>query len=216
MHLSDEVRRALMVARWLVLGLVWVLTPAGAADIEFVTQELPWAVLNRPYSPAPLEARSSGTCPLGGISYAVVSGELPLGVQMSRLGYLSGVPTEMGRFEIAVRVSNGCTWTARHFVFVVTEPAILAASVVALEFPGHGAAAQTIKLVSTWPRLTYQAATNVPWLTLVPSKGFFPDEVTASVNTKNLKPGRYEGEITISAWQAVDALRLPVVLVVGE
>ena len=216
MHLSEKVARILMIAALIVLELAWVLPPMWGADIEFVTQELPWAAIHRPYSPAPLESRSSGACPLGGISYAVVSGALPPGLQMSRLGYLPGVPSEMGAFEIAVRVSNGCTWTARHFVVVVTEPAVLAAGVQAIEFSGRGAAPQVVKLASTWPRLTYQATTNVSWLTASPGRGFFPDELTAQVNTRDLKPGRYEGEITVSAWQAVETLRIPVLLVVSD
>src|SRR6185503_13836373 len=110
MDLSEESKSTLMAGVLIVLSLLVVLPPLHGADIEFVTQELPWAVLRKGYSPSPLETRSSGACPLGGIGYAIVSGELPPGLQLSRLGYLSGTPLEPGSFEIAVRVSNGCTW----------------------------------------------------------------------------------------------------------
>src|SRR5437868_6941240 len=81
--LSEESRPALMVRALLVLGLLSVLAPMRAADIEFVTQEMPWAVLDKAYSPPPLEARTSGACPSGGISYAVISGVLPPGLELS-------------------------------------------------------------------------------------------------------------------------------------
>jgi hypothetical protein len=187
-----------------------------AADIEFITQELPWAVLHKGYSPPPLETRSSGACPLGGISYAVVSGELPPGLQLSRLGYLSGSPLEPGSFEIAVRVSNGCSWTARHFVLTVAEAPVLAADIPRLEIESKSAQEQTVKLSSTWPRLAYQVISNSDWLTATPARGFMPDSLRVNVAAKALKSGRYQGEITVSAWQASEALQIAVVLTVTD
>ena len=86
MDLSDESRFTLMPWTLIVLSLFSVLPPLDAADIEFVTPELPWAILHKGYAPPPLAARASGACPLGGISFAVVSGELPPGLHLSRLG----------------------------------------------------------------------------------------------------------------------------------
>lgn len=216
MDLSDEPRFPLMPWVLIVLCLFFVLPPLHAADIEFVTQELPWAVLNRGYAPLPLAARASGACPLGGISFAVVSGELPPGLQLSRLGYLSGTPLQVGSFEIAVRVSNGCTWTARHFVLTVAEAPALAASPGELEFDTGSLQPQMIKLSSTWPHLAYQASSSMGWLAAIPEKGFLPDNLRVNVDTKTLKPGRYEGEITVSAWQASGALRITVILTVTD
>lgn len=216
MDLSDESRFPLMPWVLIVLGLFFVLPPLHAADIEFLTQELPWAVLNRGYAPPPLAARASGACPLGGISFAVVSGELPPGLQLSRLGYLSGTPLEVGSFEVAVRVSNGCTWTARHFVLTVAEAPALAASPGELEFDARAAQPQVVKLTASWPLLAYHVVSDQDWLTAIPAKGTLPDNLRVSADTKALKPGRYEGEITVSAWQASAALRISVVLIVGD
>jgi BACON domain-containing protein/putative Ig domain-containing protein len=215
MDLSEEFRSTLMLWARLVLGLLLVLPPLHATDIEFVTQDLPWAVLHKGYAPPPLEARSSGTCPLGGISYSVVSGALPPGLHLSRLGYLSGTPMEAGSFEIAVRLSNGCTWTARHFILTVAEAPVLSADTPRLEFQAT-AQEQTVKLTSPWPQLAYHVVTNMNWLTATPARGFLPDSLRVNVDTKALKPGRYQGEITVSAWQASQALRIAVVLTVAE
>ena len=62
---------------FLVLGMFAVLPSLSAADIEFVTQELPWAIADKPYSPPPLAIRASGRCPSGGIGFSVVGGEVP-------------------------------------------------------------------------------------------------------------------------------------------
>src|SRR5215471_3275154 len=87
-------------------------------EIEFVTEELPWAVVDKGYSPPALEVRVSGMCPLGGVNYAVVSGALPPGVQLSRLGYFSGTPLHTGSFPVTIRATNGCSWTGRRFTLV--------------------------------------------------------------------------------------------------
>jgi len=221
-----------------------------AADIEFITQELPWAIVDKGYAPPPLEARGSGRCPSGGISYALVSGELPPGVRMSRLGYLSGVPTRRGSFEIIVRVTNGCTWTTKHFTLTAAGAPILSGSPQALEFQwslsGPAPEQQVVHVTATWERLAYQATSNVAWLTSTPEQGFtrpqgsprpqdLPrggskpdhdddtggtagtgDAVYVRAEPKDLKPGRYEGLVTVSAWQAAEALRIPVVLTVFE
>lgn len=216
MDLSAESRFTLMLRALIVLGLSFVLLPLHAADIEFVTQELPWAVINRGYAPPPLAARASGACPLGGINFAVVSGELPPGLELSRLGYLSGTPSNVGNFEIAVRVSNGCTWTAKHFIVTVAEAPLLSTETPRLEFHAGSPREQRIKLSSTWPRLAYQAASGAGWLAATPQNGFLPDNLRVNVDAKALKPGSYEGEITVSAWQAAEALRIPVRIIVGD
>jgi len=232
MNLSEESMSFLM-SGWvpdltsgslIVLTLLLVLPPARAADIEFLTEELPWAVLHKGYAPPPLESRSSGACPLGGVSYAVVSGALPQGLQLSRLGYLSGVPVEAGAFEIAVRVSNGCTWTAKHFVVTVAEAPVLSAEPQSLEFQcgrdqTNPLEEKMVRISSTWTRLGYQATSNVEWLTATPVKGFVlpaGDSLRVIANAKELKPGRYEAVVTVSAWQASQALRIAVVLTVTE
>lgn len=195
-------------------------SPASAADIEFATQELPWAIVDKPYSPPPLEARSSGACPLGGVAYVVVSGVLPPGTQLSRLGVISGTPRRTGSWEVAVRVSNGCTWTARHYVLVVTGAAVLTVTPTAIVL--EGAATATLRVSATWPKLTYSVTSNAAWLTATAERGFTPREgsaldadfVQVRTNAVKLPPGRHFAQLTFSAWQAAAPFVVEVQLVI--
>ncbi len=213
----------------IVLGSVLVLLTARAADIEFLTEELSWAVVDKGYAPPPLEARTSGACTSGGISYAVVAGELPPGLQLSRLGYFAGVPLRTGKFEIAVRVATGCSWTTKHFVLVSTGAPVLSGTPLKLEFrSGAGQPQappeQVFRVSATWPRLAYQVSSGADWVTATPDRGLTPragsaltdDAVHVRVDPSHLKPGRYEAVISVSAWQALEALRVAVVLTVTE
>ena len=69
-----------------IFVLFALLVPAAhATEIEFVTASLPWAISEKGYEAPPFEVRVSGTCPIGGVGYAVASGSLPPGMQLSRL-----------------------------------------------------------------------------------------------------------------------------------
>ncbi len=206
------------------LGVCW---PLLSADVEFVTEELPWAVIDKGYAPPPLEARSSGACTSGGISYAVVSGVLPPGLQLSRLGYISGVPLRTGSFEIAVRVATGCSWTTRHFTLISTGAPVLSEKPPRLEFRaslGGNPPEQVIHISATWPKLPYRLTSSADWLSLVPERGFTPRETSAMVNdavhvrvdASHLKPGQYQAVIAISAWQAAETLHVPVQFTLTE
>ncbi|MEQ1946186.1 MAG: putative Ig domain-containing protein [Bryobacteraceae bacterium] len=213
-------RAHLVLGLWLVLPI-----PLNAADIEFVTQELPWAIVDHPYNAPPFAVRTSGACPLGGVGYAVVAGKLPDGMELSRLGYFSGTPLKTGAFEFAVRVSNGCTWTARHFVLTVTGAPILTVSPARLSFVSNGGevpAAQKFRVSATWPRFSYSVSSNVEWLKGIPEHGFTPramsamaeDFVSVSVDVKGLSAGKYFGELAVSGWEILSAPVVHVELVV--
>ncbi len=227
-----------------LFGALAMIAPVRAADIEFVTQELPWAVIDRPYSFGPLEIRSSGRCPLGGVGYSVVGGALPPGVDMSKLGYFSGSPQRNGLFGFAIRVSDGCTWVARRFVLTVTGAPVITVAPDRLTFDGPGE--KLVRISATWPRLAYGATLeggvttsavpvsgfalstgvpgDTPWVKISPLHGFTPressalaaDDVVVTVNPAGLKPGHYSAQISISAWQAMVAPTVRVELEVTE
>src|SRR5712691_7889746 len=216
-----------MVATISVLAALFVLAPVPAlsqrTEIEFVTEELPWAVVDNGYSPPALEVRVSGMCPLGGVGYAVVSGAPPPGVQLSRLGYFSGAPLRTGSFAFTIRATNGCSWTGRRFTIVVTGAPVLSVTPTKLEFHYTTGEVrlpeQVVQVSATWPKLPYQATvTSGDWLRVAPEHGFTPragsamaeDQVHVRVETAGLKPGHYSATIAISAWQALNA---PVVTV---
>ena len=201
----------MILALLLVLGILGVLYPARAADIEFATQELSWAVVDKPYSPPPLEVRSSGACPLGGVGFSLVGGVLPPGVAFSKLGYFSGSPLRTGEFGFAIRVSNGCTWTSKRFTLTVTGAPVITVAPQHLSF--NGAGEKLLRISATWPRLSYSATANADWVKISPAHGFTPrptsaltgDDVVVTVDPGTLKPGHYSAKITIAAWQALEA-----------
>jgi hypothetical protein len=206
---------------WLVsipLILASGLVPLAAADIEFVTQELPWAIADKPYAPAPLQVRSSGSCGHGGVGFTVVGGSLPPGLELSKLGYFSGSPLRTGDFSFGIRVSNGCTWAVKRFTLTVTGSPVVAVSPTRLFFTGGGE--KTVRISSTWPRLLYRAVPSAEWLKIAPAHGFTPrpssaliaDDAQVTVDASGLKPGHYSATIAIEAWQASEAAQVSVEL----
>lgn len=207
----------MLVANSVLFALLVLLHPVPfpTTEIEFVTQELPWAIVEKGYEAVPLEVRVSGSCPLGGVGYAVVSGALPAGIQLSRLGYFSGTPLHTGEFMFTVRASDGCGWTGKRFTLVVTGAPILTVTPTTLSFAckaGETPAEQQVRVSATWPRLPYRLiVANAAWLTATPEHGATPrqgsamaqDIVHLAVSTVGLKPGRYTASITVASWQVL-------------
>jgi hypothetical protein len=195
-----------------------------STEIEFVTAELPWAVAEKGYEAAPLEVRVSGSCPIGGVGYAVVSGALPPGIQLSRLGYFSGVPLHTGEFTFVVRASDGCGWIAKQFKLVVTGAPVLTVTPAHITFSGktgENPLEQQIRVSATWPRLAYRlTVSSVAWLTATPEHGTTPrqgsgmadDIVHLRIDTVGLKPGKYNATVIVSSWQALEPVSVEVEL----
>jgi hypothetical protein len=200
----------------LVLSVILVLPAVSAArEIEFVTEDLPWAVVGKGYAAPPLEVRVSGMCPMGGVGYAIVGGSPPPGVRFSRLGYFSGVPSQTGTFEFNVRVSNGCSWTAKRYTVTVAEPPALKVSPEHLEFDDNSTKEQEVHVSAAWPKLAYQASASSDWLKAAPQNGFTPEDVVrVRVDAFQLKPGNYSAILTLTAWQASASPTVSVTLTV--
>jgi hypothetical protein len=198
----------------LVLAAFLVLPqPVRAREIEFVTEALPWAVVHRGYAVAPLEVRVSGMCPLGGVGYTIVGGAPPPGVELSRLGYFSGVPARTGSFAFNVRVSNGCSWTAKRFTITVADPPVFKIEPTHLVFDDKSPGEQDVHVSAAWPKLAYDVAGSADWLKIKLQHGFTPDDVVhVRVDASQLKPGHYSATLTFSAWQAAASPPLSVEL----
>jgi hypothetical protein len=205
-----------------VLFRLLVLPAVPATEIEFLTEDLPWAIAEKGYEAPPLEVRVSGTCPIGGVGYAVVSGRLPPGIQLSRLGYFAGVPLHTGEFPFTVRASDGCGWIAKQFKIVVTGAPVLTVTPLHVSFSsktGENPAEQQLLVSATWPRLPYRLIlSSAPWLTATPEQGRTPREGSAMASdivhlhadTTGLKPGKYQASVTLSSWQALRPVRIDV------
>jgi hypothetical protein len=160
------------------------------------------------------------------VGYAVVSGVLPAGIQLSRLGYFSGAPLHTGEFPFTVRASDGCGWTAKQFKLVVTGAPVIAVAPLRVSFEckmGEAPAEQELRVSATWPKLAYRlVTTNVAWLTATPEHGSTPrqgsgmasDIVYLRVDTVGLKPGHYNASIKVSSWQALQPVQIEVDLTV--
>jgi hypothetical protein len=208
-----------------ILVLLALAVP-GTTEIEFVTVDLPWAIAEKGYEAPPLEVRVSGSCPIGGVGYAVVSGSLPPGIQLSRLGYFSGAPSHTGEFPFTIRASDGCGWTGKAFKLVVTAAPVLTVAPTHVAFDckaGESPPEQQVRVSATWPGLAYRLTTaNAAWLTATPENGKTPrdestiaqDIVNLRVSSTGLKPGHYAASITVSSWQALQAVRVEVELTV--
>lgn len=212
--------RARRLTLWVPLALAFAgaITPLCAADIEFLTPDLPWAIADKPYAPPPLQVRSSGSCGHGGVGYTVIGGVLPPGLELSKSGYFSGSPVRTGDFGFGVRVSNGCTWTVKRFVLTVTGAPVITISPERLVFTGAGE--KTVRISSTWPRLSYRAISSADWLKIAPAHGFTPrpssaltgDDAVISVDVASLKPGHYSATVVVDAWEVLNAVKLNVEL----
>lgn len=149
-------------------------------------------------------------------------------MELSRLGYFSGTPSRTGAFEFAVRVSNGCTWTARHYVLTVTGTPILIVNPANLTFQWKTSPrpppAQILRVSATWPRFSYSVMSDASWVKAAPEHGFTPrrssamaeDFVTVTIDPAGLKPGKYKAEIMLSGWEVLSAPAVAVELTVTE
>jgi hypothetical protein len=209
-----------------ILILFTLLVP-GRTEIEFVTLDLPWAIAEKGYEAPPLEVRVSGSCPIGGVGYAMASGALPPGMQLSRLGYFSGAPLHTGEFAFTIRASDGCGATGKQFTIVVTGAPVIKVTPMRVSFTskaGETAPEKQIRVSATWPRLAYRLTpSNAAWLTATPEHGATPrqgsamadDIVHLRVDATGLKPGHYSASINVSSWQALDPVNVEIELTVN-
>ena len=190
--------------------------------------DLPWAIAEKGYEAPPLEVRVSGSCPIGGVGYAMVSGALPPGIQLSRLGYFSGAPLRTGEFDVHHRASDGCGSAGKQFTMVVTGAPVIKVTPMRVFFTikaGESALPeQQVRVSATWPRLAYRLTTsNAAWLTATPEHGVTPrqgsamadDIVHLRVDATGLKSGRYSASISISSWQVLEPVGVEVELTVN-
>jgi hypothetical protein len=210
-----------------MLIAISVLLALLGTEIEFVTTDLPWAIAEKGYEAPPLEVRVSGSCPIGGVGYAVVLGALPPGMQLSRLGYFSGAPLHTGEFPFTVRASDGCGSTGKEFKLVVTAAPVLTVAPLRVSFEckaGEAPAEQHIRISATWPRLAYRlTVTDAAWLNATPEHGKTPREGSAMaddivhlhIDVAGLKPDHYHAIVTVSSWQALQPVRVQVTLTVN-
>jgi len=203
-----------------LLGVIGIY-PARAANVGFRTRELPWAAFGSPYR-AVIGTSVDGRCIDGGLSFSVVDGALPQGLEL-RGETITGAPEEFGAFAFRLRVANNCGAEERDFVLQVTGRPILRVTPekLDLEYCHGGPVLETrILLVSaTWPSLPYTLTKgSEPWLrirqqagvTPLPGSPYAGDMVRLQIVPENLTPGSYESELIFSGPNGAAALTVPV------
>jgi hypothetical protein len=191
----------------------------------FLTLELPWAAVGRPYY-ASVQTTADPRCLNGGgVTLSLVEGELPRGL-MLRGGEVTGVPSEVGDYSVAIRASTPCGSADRAFQLTVSGRPILRASPGELVFEYHegdpAPKEQPIVVSGSWPGVPYTIAksSNSPWLEYsratgaTPERGsaFSGDAVRIRVNPETLPAGTYREILEFSAWDGAEAPRVAVLL----
>lgn len=104
LRLRPHARWALAAALVVTLALLLAggASAGGYTDASYLT---PRGTVGQPYSHR-VEWKPGNGCPP--YSYAVVSGDFPPGLTLSADGYLTGVPTQAGRYEFYIRQTDLC------------------------------------------------------------------------------------------------------------
>ncbi len=127
----------------------------SAPPLTITTTELPGATVGIPYTGA--LAASGGTPPY---SWALVSGSLPPGLNLSPAGVISGTPDSPGSFAFTVQVTDSTAPTAQSasqaLSISVSAPAITVTTVATSNWSGY--------IVGNGPYASVTGTFNVPSL----------------------------------------------------
>lgn len=195
----------------------------ASAGITIRPEQLAWAVVDRPYAPAPLVVQVDGDCPQTDVHVRVAEGALPEGVLLDPHGWFSGVPRKSGVSRFVIEASNRCAKLRKAYQIVVSGAPVLAAEPRAIELvwtQGSEFPTASVKIAATWPELAYavEADPPAPWLKIAPRSGrtaregasLEADSLALGAIPEKLAPGVYQTQLRISAW---DAVNRPTVLV---
>jgi hypothetical protein len=195
--------------RLLSLCLLAALPLFGGGPIQIRTSDLPWAVVNTPYSSL-IATRVDGRCPSGDASLSLSDGALPRGLEIEG-GYLQGMPKETGTFHFSVRAVNTCSSVVNALELVVTGKPVLRVFPEELSCEYRtgqaGPLPLTVQVSSPWPDLPYSIQAGAEWLvrkgggtTPGAGSGLATDAVSLEIDPKNLAPGVYRTSVRFAAW----------------
>ncbi|MBI3264015.1 MAG: BACON domain-containing protein [Acidobacteria bacterium] len=192
---------------------------SDGGPMAFSSTVMPTATLNIPYSrPVPVRG---GRPPY---AFQIVGGTLPPELALAN-GMLMGTPRQPGVFSFTVAAVDSSTPATSQTqqlslaVVILDQNTALAVQPVSLELQATGARAaeSSVAIVSGGPPLTWQAASDVPWLRITPAEGVAPSTVKVSVDTKGLSSGSYAAVITINMDGAPNSpVRVPVRVTVRQ
>jgi putative Ig domain-containing protein len=203
-----------------------LLLPGSGSALDFSSPELPWAIIDRPYTPPALNVYGAARCPAGDASFTA-EGALPPGLGITALGQITGVPSKIGVYRFVVRAADACGATAKPVSVLVTGAPILVLRGDTLEFHyrrgGAIPAPQALLVNGTWPNRAYYIDwPDAVWLHAIPRAGRTPklgaalesDRVEISVEPGSLAPGSYEAKLRFWTWQGANVPTARVRLVI--
>ena len=107
---------------------------------------------------------------------------------------------EVGTYTGVIRVvpeQNAGGTVLIPVTLTVSLPSTIIIPTTPLTFNGPGT--QTIPLTSTSTPISFSASGSVPWLTVTPTTGSTPSNLSVTASTTGLSPGVYQGAVSINS-----------------
>jgi hypothetical protein len=182
-HIRLRLRRKMPVFLYLTFAaLLSCCECLSAQSIAIRSNELPWAIKGAPYL-GDLITTVNGRCPLGDVGLTVITGQLPIGLELFSFG-IQGTPQQMGHYRFTLRAANTCASVTKGFDLFVNAKPILMVFPRQITLQYHAGSADwpedIIRVESTWPDLPYSIdISQASWLQVEPAEGRTPDSESA-------------------------------------
>ena len=169
------------------------ISPSGSAtSVTITTSSLQNGIVGTLYQQSITAIGACNDNPFGGaaVNWQLASGALPAGLSLLPSGpsvTVTGTPTAAGTFNFAVRATDSCARSdTKNLTLTITglpaQQNTMSAAPSNVEFSvGYTAASssqQTVALSTLGDNLQFTAATTTPWLSVTPSNGTTPANMT--------------------------------------
>ncbi len=189
----------LMIALLLALTfLSFAQSVAGACTVTITSVTPPAGQVGASYSTQLAAIGCNGS-----YQWSLVGGALPLGLNVSSAGVVSGTPALLGLYFVTVQAkdSSGAIATAGIVFSIAPAQAGLVASPGSLAFSGQqGGSNPPTQLISVSSNVktTFNATSDSGWLSASPTSGSTPNGLTVTAAVGTLTAGTYSGKLTIT------------------
>lgn len=195
-----------------------------AFQLSLTPLELAPGIVNKPYDSPQFQLAGGAQCARNEASVRIIGGRLPVGLQLSGAGMLSGVPKEEGVFPIVLEAGNGCASIQAQLKLEINGAPIFDASERNISWVWKTGSAmpapREFLVAGGWPGLPYRIEGLPAWLEMALRLGTIPpknspfeaDLVTLAPYPTGLVPGKYLATLIVTAWGASRSPRILVEL----
>jgi hypothetical protein len=139
----------------------------------------------------------------GSYQWSLVGGALPLGLNLSSTGVVSGTPALLGQYFVTVQAKDSSSVIATAGIVFSIAPAQagLVASPGSLTFSGlQGGSNPPTQLISVSSNVktTFNVTSDSAWLSATPASGTTPNSLSVTAAVGTLTAGTYSGKLTIT------------------